>query len=113
MTIDSYLNQFILYLILVTSVIVAATVLIFIWRDKNFAIAMVFVESMMFIVLATWGKSLAVSAFVKMKNLELQFQLGDVTTDFGEALLGIAVTGLFAIVMMLIRHHYEIRRLAG
>lgn len=111
MTIDDFLNQFILYVVIAAFGLAVVIVLVSIRRDRNFAMAMMFGDAMLVIVMATWGKSIALDAFLKVSSFEMTVRAGNAPSDIFLGVLGVTVTGIFAIIMMLIRHNYEVRKL--
>ncbi|WP_150117693.1 hypothetical protein [Microvirga vignae] len=111
---DSFLNAFATSAIWAFIVLVLATSLLMLF-DKNYAIAAWFTEGALYIIVATWGKKLAISFYLRVNgkaDISGQFSSADQDPFAGlTAIAGIVACGIFASLMMILRHSYELQKL--
>ena len=81
-------------------------------RDKYFLTALLFIECMMFIAAATWGKGFVFEGYLSVTQRTSPSLEGVATASFGGVstddflfgLLGVSITGLLGCLMMLFRY---------
>jgi hypothetical protein len=108
---DSPVNQFIAIVIVV--VVIALVITFFLLRkDKEFMLSLAFVECFTGIVAATWFGDAIFRVIARAGDQTWELVKDGGKVDFQPALIGMGVCGGLAFLMMLIRHHYRIRKLA-
>lgn len=109
--VDAALNELVATAFAFLLMIFILTLIVLVWIDKHFTLALILIEAAVGIVALTWGKGLVIEAVARfaqnetlMPIAEARISTGQVSTDeMILSVIAIAVLGILALLFMVFK----------
>ena len=83
---------------------VSITIIVIYWWDRNYAVAMTFLQLAVIIIASTWGPNLILAVEFVVSGVSTNLKTGArIDIPFTQSLFGLLICGVFALVAMIVR----------